>query len=100
MTNPKHLPIQRDWVSKTLAGTLLGLTLALGCSGLFARLNLAMALSAKAQLAMWMVAPIWLGTLSGSYFFGSGWRAWLWLGCANLLVFGALAVVPLFSLGA
>lgn len=89
----KPQPIQRDWVSKTLAGVLLGLSLALGCSGLFAWLNLDMPLSIRSQLAMWMVAPIWLGTLGGVYFFSSGKRAWLWLGGANLLVFGALALL-------
>lgn len=95
MATAKLPPIRRDWVSKTLAGMLLGFTLALGCSGLFARLNPDMAASIKAQLAMWMVAPIWLGTLGGVYFFASGRRAWLWLGGANLLLFGALAAVRL-----
>lgn len=89
----KSPPIRRDWISKTLAGALLGFSLALGCSGLFVRLNPEMALSIKGQLAMWMVAPVWLGTLSCVYFFTSGLRAWLWLGGANLLAFGALRLI-------
>lgn len=93
MDQTKPRVIQRDWVSKTLAGVLLGFTLALGCSGLFAWLNMGMPLSIRSQLAMWMVAPIWLGTAAGVYFFSSGRRAWLWLGGINLVVLGALALV-------
>lgn len=88
----KPNPIQRDWVAKTFAGALLGFTLALGCSGLFAALNPGMPLSVRAQLTMWMVPPIWLLTFGCVYFFASGRRAWLWLGGANALVFGALAL--------
>lgn len=90
MTHAKPAPIQRDWVSKTLAGTLLGLALALGASGVFSQLNAAMPLPVRGQLAMWMVPPLWLGTLGLVYFFQSGLRAWLWLGGANLLAYGAL----------
>lgn len=97
MRTAKPQPIQRDWVAKTLAGTLLGFALALVCSGLFVGLNPDMATSIKGQLAMWMVAPIWLGTLAGTYFFASGWRAWLWLGGANLLGIGALALLRLLQ---
>jgi hypothetical protein len=97
MTAVKHKPIQRDWVAKTLAGTLLGFTLAIGCSALFAWLNQDMAMSIKVQLTMWIVAPIWLATLSASYLFASGWRAWLWLGGLNLLVFSTLIMTSLFS---
>ncbi len=94
-TKPKPKPIQRDWMTKTLAGALLGFTLALGCSGLFAALNAGMPLSVRSQLTMWMLPPIWLLTFGCVYFFASGWRAWLWLGGANALVFGALALARL-----
>ncbi len=86
-------PIRRDWISKTLAGALLGFTLALGCSGIFARLVTSLPPPIEAQLAMWMVTPIWLGVLAGSYAFASGRRAWLWLGAANAVVFGVFAAV-------
>ena len=79
-----------DWLSKTLAGTLLGLALALACSGL---LNLAlqpMPLPTRGQLAMWSVAPVWLGVAGAVYVIASGWRAWLWLGLANGLCWGLL----------
>lgn len=89
-TPPKPAPIRRDWLAKSLAGTLLGFTLAFGCSGLFALAAQGMPPSPRAQLMMWMITPIWLGVLGGCFFFRSGLRAWLWLGGANLLVFGLL----------
>lgn len=95
MDTLKPPPIRRDWVAKSLAGALLGFGLALGISGLFVSLNPGMALPVKGQLAMWMLAPIWLGTLAGSYFFSSGLRAWLWLGAAGALVLGALSALRL-----
>lgn len=85
-----------DWLSKTLAGALLGFTLAIGCAGLFNGLAGDMPLSVRGQLAMWLTAPVWMGVLSGVYFFRNGKRAWAWLGGANLLVFGALAAIRLF----
>ncbi|ATE59665.1 hypothetical protein [Thauera sinica] len=91
MNARKPPAIRRDWLSKTTAGTLLGLTLALGCSGLFVVFGPDMAASIEAQLAMWMVPPIWLGVLGGTFFFHSGMRAWLWLGGANLLILAVLA---------
>ncbi|MDX9844741.1 MAG: hypothetical protein RBT42_13425 [Aquabacterium sp.] len=95
MSHLKPPPIQRDWVSKTLAGTLLGFTLAIACSGVFAHLTHSIPMATRAQLAMWMVAPIWLGTLSGVYAFASGPRAWLWLSGANLVAFGSLGLLRL-----
>lgn len=91
MSTTKHKAIAPDWVSKTLAGTLLGFTLAIGCAGLFSWLAAEMPLSIRGQLTMWMMAPIWVGVLSGVYFFSSGKRAWAWLACANLLIFSVPA---------
>lgn len=84
----KPAPIRPDWVSKTLAGLLLGLSLALICSGLLATLLTGMPLPVSGQLLMWLVPPIWLGVWSGVYFFASGWRAWVWLSGVNLLALG------------
>lgn len=95
MKHHQTQPIQRDWVSKTLAGTLLGFTLAIGCSGVWAHLGQGVPMATRAQLAMWMVAPIWLGTLSGVYAFASGPRAWLWLSGANFVAFGSLTLLRL-----
>lgn len=85
MAAPQYRPIRRDWWSKSLAGLLCGAALALACSRLFVQFNPGMALSVRGQLAMWMVAPIWLGVLSTVYCFASGLRAWLWLGSVSLL---------------
>ena len=88
---PKKPPIRSDWISKTLAGQLLGLALALLASALFSDLTrTSLALSPRGQLAMWMVAPLWLGIAGGVYFFRSGLQAWLWLGGATLLSAAAL----------
>lgn len=88
-------PIRRDWVSKSLAGFLLGAALAFGASGLFNALNVGMPLSVRGQLAMWIVPPVWLGVLGGVYFFASGTRAWMWLGTASAIVLGLLFALRL-----
>lgn len=90
MKTAKPAPIRRDWVSKTLAGALLGFALALGCSALLAALTRDIPLATRSQLAMWLVPPVWLGVLGTVYFFGSGLRAWIWLGGACALLYGAL----------
>jgi hypothetical protein len=95
MNTAKPKAIAPDWLSKTLAGGLLGFTLAIGCAGLFNWLAGGMPLGIRGQLAMWLTAPVWLGVLSGVYFFRSGKRAWAWLGGANLLVFGLLWAIRL-----
>ncbi|MBV2160525.1 hypothetical protein [Achromobacter denitrificans] len=95
MTKRPHPPIRRDWLAKTLAGLLLGAVLAFVCSGLFSAAYPDMPLSVRGQLAMWMVPPVWLGVLSGVYFFASGLRAWLWLGGASALAAGLLFVLRL-----
>jgi hypothetical protein len=90
MSSTKPLPIQRDWISKSLAGAVLGLALALLASGLLAVLLADMPLPLRGQLMMWLVPPVWLGIWSGVYFFASGLRAWLWLGAATTLCAGLL----------
>jgi H+/Cl- antiporter ClcA len=86
MNNKKSQAIQRDWWSKSLAGFLLGGVLALLVSSLFSQLSDDLVFSARRQLANWLVPPIWLGVLGTVYFFASGLRAWLWLGCAAALL--------------
>ncbi|MCE1169920.1 MAG: hypothetical protein LWW84_01105 [Azovibrio sp.] len=81
-------PIRRDWISKTLAGLLLGAVLGFGCSALFSLLFADIPLSVRGQLAMWLAPTVWLGVMSGVYFFTSGRRAWLWLGGASGLLVG------------
>ena len=77
----KPVPIRHDWISKTLAGLLLGLTIALATSALFSEMTADIPLAVRGQLAMWIVPPIWLGIFSGVYFLpaacapGCGWAA-------------------------
>lgn len=88
-------PIRRDWLAKTLAGIVLGAVLAFFGSALFAQLNPDLPLSVRGQLAMWMVAPLWLGVLGGVYFFTSGARAWGSLTTLCILVAGAFYALRL-----
>lgn len=75
-------PIRRDWLCKSVAGTVLGLALGLAAGGVLMR-HLAGPPAITAQLAMWAVAPVWMGVLSLCFLFRSGLRAWLWLLAAN-----------------
>ncbi|BCN36980.1 hypothetical protein ALDI51_02990 [Alicycliphilus denitrificans] len=81
-------PIRPDWVSKTLAGLLLGLSLAFTASALLMTQLRGMPLAVSGQLAMWLVPPVWLGVLSSVYFFRNGLRAWAWLLGANAAALG------------
>lgn len=84
----RQQPIRRDWVSKTLAGLLLGFSLSIIASGVLMTQLQGMPLPVSGQLAMWLVPPVWLGVLSGVYFFRSGRRAWAWLLGANAVALG------------
>lgn len=84
----------RHWVGRASAGLILGYTLAIGFSGLFAWFTPGgiEAGGGKLQLNMWLTVPIWAGVLSFCFLFRTGLRAWAWLGLANLgcyaLLFG------------
>jgi hypothetical protein len=80
-----------DWLSKSVAGTSLGFTLAVALAGLFAVAGPGgLEARNKYQFVMWLIAPIWLGVVSLVFLFRSGRAAFLWLGGANLLAFGGL----------
>ena len=81
----------RHWFGKTLAGVVLGYTLSIALSGVFAWLTPgALAGSGKIQFTMWVVAPVWATVLGFVYLFRDSLRAWLWLGLANAVAFAAL----------
>ncbi|MGD9544277.1 MAG: hypothetical protein AB7F41_08475 [Methylocystis sp.] len=83
--------IRRDWFSKTSAGAILGFSLAIALAGLFAWLSPGgLTAPNKFQIVMWLIAPIWLSTLSFCFLFSSGVRAWLWLGAGNLIAYAGL----------
>ncbi|MBY6240087.1 hypothetical protein [Methylosinus sp. Sm6] len=80
-----------DWLSKSVAGSVFGFTLAIAVAGLFAVAGPGgLEARNKYQFVMWLVAPIWLCVASLVFFFRSGRAALLWLGGANLLAFGGL----------
>ncbi len=82
----------RNWFGKASAGTILGLAIAVGISGL---LSWALGIgdtyfSLPGQFTMWIVSPIWCGILSFCFLFRSGARAWAILGLATAAVWLAL----------
>jgi|AGTN01.3.fsa_nt_gi hypothetical protein len=83
------------WCCKVLAGTVLGFFLAAALAGIF--VWTAPAGPGKFQLAMWLVAPLWLGTLSAVFLFRDGVRAWMWLGGANAAAYAALFLCRYFA---
>ena len=89
MRAEKPVSIRRDWCAKTLAGTVLGFALALIASDLFSTLANDIPAAIRAQLAMWMVVPLWVAVLGGVYAFASGLRAWCWLGAVTLGLYAA-----------
>lgn len=83
--------LRPDWWSKTFAGGVLGLSLALALSGLFAWVGPGgITAPNKVQFNMWIIAPLWTLIFSFSYLFTTGRRALLWLLLANLLAYGLL----------
>lgn len=82
------------WLSLSLAGTLLGFGLAIALSGLFAWLGPGgMVPLNKYQFNMWIVPPLWLAACAAVFMARSAWRAWAWLGAANVLAYAALFAV-------
>lgn len=80
--------IQPDWWLKTLAGLILGFTLALGLVGLFAWFGPGgIDADTKVQFNMWMIPPIWLLILSFSFLFKNGLRAIGYLSLFNILIY-------------
>lgn len=82
----------RNWFGKAAAGTVLGFMLALGLTGIFAWFGPGEVgfFSVEAQFTMWMMSPIWALILSFCFLFRTGLSAWIWLGAANLVVWGLL----------
>lgn len=82
----------RNWFGKAGAGAVAGFFLALAICGMlvqFGPLEVGF-FSARAQLTMWLMAPLWALILSFCFLFHNGARAWTWLGGANLLLWGLL----------
>lgn len=83
--------IQRDWWLKSIAGTVLGWTLALALAGLWAWWGPGgIAAPNKVQFNMWLIAPLWMAALSTVFFVRTGARALGVLLLANGIAHGAL----------
>lgn len=76
-------------ISKTVAGLLLGLTLATGVTGLWGLIGWP-SFDAALTTAVVIVIPVWIGIWTATYRCSTAMRAWLWLIGANLLCFATL----------
>ena len=91
---PPHRRSGFDWFLNSAAALVAGFALSIALSGLFAWLGPGgLSPVNKYQFNMWIVPPIWLVIASFAMSFARGWQAWLWLGIANLLAWGALLAV-------
>lgn len=90
--------IKPHWVVKTLAGTVLGLTLAYALVGIFAWFGPGgLSATAKIQFNMWMISPIWLLVLSLSYLFKTGTKTIMYLLSINLVAYSLFLVLRWLS---
>ncbi|MDP1976791.1 hypothetical protein [Undibacterium sp.] len=90
----KKLPIRADWWSKTISGLVLGFTLALAISGVFAWIGPGgIAAPQKVQFVMWLITPVWMLILSLIYLVRTGVRALKGLLIANALAYALLFLV-------
>jgi len=80
--------IQPHWWLKTVAGVLLGFTLAYAFVAIFAWFGPGgITAPVKVQFNMWMISPIWLMVLSFSYLFKTGLKAVVYLTFANVIAY-------------
>ncbi len=93
----KQQTLHNDWLSKTVAGLILGFTAALGLSGVFLLIVSEMNRSASAQLVMWLLSPMWLTLLSTVYLFRNGLWAWSWLALLNVMVYALFFLIKSLS---
>lgn len=90
--------IQPHWWTKTVAGFVLGLTLAYAFVAIFAWYGPGgIDAPAKSQFNMWIISPMWLLVLSFTYLFKTGVKAVLYLLAANIIVYSIYFLLRWFS---
>ncbi|MFV5492362.1 hypothetical protein [Acinetobacter sp. ASP199] len=83
--------IQADWWSKSLAGWVLGLSLAIAIASLITILALKhLAPSLAPQIGMWSVPWLYLPLVFIAYFIPKGWQALLIYTVFNAVAYGIL----------
>ena len=86
--------IKPHWFVKTMAGLVLGLTLAFAFIGIFAWFGPGgIDAHTKVQFNMWMITPIWLLVFSFSYLFQTGRKAVIYLVSANICVYSVFIIL-------
>lgn len=89
--------LTRHWLAKSLAGLIAGFAIAVGLSGLLVWAGPgAPEAPGKHLVMMWAVIPVWMLTLTFCFIFRNGWRAWLWLGGAAVMVNAAQVAARLW----
>ena len=89
--------IQPHWWSKTLSGLFLGLLLAYALVAIFAWYGPGgIDAPVKVQFNMWMITPIWLLVLSFTYLFKTGFKAFIYLGSANIFFYSLFFLLRWF----
>ena len=84
-------PIQPDWWTKTIVGTVLGLSLAIALGNLIVVLGKPfMALDLLVQIGMWSIAWLWMPFMFFSYLFSTGKLALFYMSLANIFAFTCL----------
>ena len=79
----------KNLTSKAVAATVLGLGLAIALCGLYGWLGPG-TLTDKYMVVLWLLIPVWLTIVSGSFFFKTAKQAWLVLISANIVTFTLL----------
>lgn len=80
-----------DWWLQSVSGSVLGASLALALSGLWAWWGPGgLGAAHKVQFNMWLIAPLWMLVLAGVFALRSGWQALWGLLLANGLAHGLL----------
>ena len=86
--------IQPDWWSKSFAGAIFGLSLAIALGNLIVVIGKHfIAMDLLVQLGMWSIAWLWMPLLFISFLFHTGKAAIFYMAVANLLAYTCLFIL-------